>query len=96
MANLKICTLMCYFCRKYIMFEPKEYRGVMCYNTEEWCKIWGGTDCALKNEIRNLANFDSTLESLKMCTLMGSFWEKYIMFKQKKYRGVMCQGWCNI
>ena len=31
----KICTLMCYFCRKYIMFEPKKYRGIMCHNTEE-------------------------------------------------------------
>ena len=43
-ASLEMCTLMCYFCRKYIMFEPKKYRGVMCHNTEEWCKIWGGTD----------------------------------------------------
>ena len=30
-ASLKICTLMCYFGRKYIMFE-------------EWSKIWRGTD----------------------------------------------------
>ena len=22
----------------------KKYRGVMCNNTGEWCKIWGGTD----------------------------------------------------
>ena len=43
-TSLKICSLMCYFCRKYIMFEPKDYRGVMCHNTEEWCKIWRGTD----------------------------------------------------
>ena len=25
----------------------------------------------------------------KICTLMGSFWRKYIMFELKKYRGVM-------
>ena len=43
-ASLKICNLICYFCRKYIMFEPKKYRGVICHNTEEWCKIWGETD----------------------------------------------------
>ena len=24
---------------KYITIEPKKYRGVMCHNTEEWCKI---------------------------------------------------------
>ena len=29
--------------------------------------------CALKNDIRNLVNFDPTLKSLKICTLMGSF-----------------------
>ena len=22
-----------FFCREYIMFEPKKYRGVMCHNT---------------------------------------------------------------
>ena len=55
--------------------------------------------CALKNDMRNLANFDPTLESLRICTLMGSFWLKYITFKLKNYRGVMCQDievWCNI
>ena len=34
-ASLKICTLMCYFCGKYVMFEPKQYRGIMCDSTEE-------------------------------------------------------------
>ena len=38
-ASVKICTLMCYFCRKYIMFEPKKCTVVMCHNTEECCKI---------------------------------------------------------
>ena len=38
-ASLKIGTLMCYFCRKYIMFEPKKRTGVMCHNT-----MWRGTD----------------------------------------------------
>ena len=31
-------------CQKYIMFEPKKYRGIMCHNTGEWCKTWGETD----------------------------------------------------
>ena len=38
--SLKICTLMCYFCWKYITFEPRKYRGVMCHKTAEWCKIY--------------------------------------------------------
>ena len=40
-ASLKICTLMCYFFRKYIMYEPKKYKGVMHNSTEKRCKIWG-------------------------------------------------------
>ena len=43
-ASLTIYTLMCYFCRKYIMFQPKKCRGVISHNTEKWCKIWGGTN----------------------------------------------------
>ena len=40
----KICTLMGYFWRKYIMFELKIYRGVIFHDTEEWCKIWRKTN----------------------------------------------------
>ena len=25
----------------------------------------------------------------KICTFMGSFWPKYIMFELKKYKGIM-------
>ena len=50
-------------------------------STEELCVISLKKDtkfeeeltCALKNDKRNLANFDTTPESLKICTLMGSF-----------------------
>ena len=38
-------------------------------------------------------------EISKICTLMGCFWPKYIMFELKKYRGVMFDGtedWCKI
>ena len=45
--SLKICTLMGYFCRKYMMFELTKYRGVrpwkMTYN--------------FKNDVSNLVNF---------------------------------------
>ena len=50
-------------------------------STEELCVITLKNDekfqeeltCALKNEMKNLANFDPTVESLKIRTLMGSF-----------------------
>ena len=60
--------------------------GELCHNTEEWCKIWRRTDLLLKNNMKNLANFDPTLESLKICTLMGFFWSRSLIFQLKKYR----------
>ena len=42
--SLKICTLMSYFCRKYVMFELKKYRGVvlwkMTYGLKMAYAIW--------------------------------------------------------
>ena len=40
----KICTVICHFWPKYIMFELKNYRGVMFDGTEYWCKIWMKTN----------------------------------------------------
>ena len=78
------------FCSKHIKFRWK------C--TEELCLMTLKRDanfeekltCALKNDTRNMVNFDPTLESLKICTLMGSFWPNYVLFEIKKYRGVIC------
>ena len=47
--------------------------------------------CAFKNDMRNLANFhQSMFESLKIGTLMGSFYPKQKMYELKIYRGVLC------
>ena len=57
---------------------------------ENDAKFEEGLTCALKNDV--------TLESLKICTLMGFFCEKYLMFELRNYRGVMChdtEGRCN-
>ena len=56
-ASLKTCTLMCYFCRNYIMFEPKKCRGVMCHYTEEWCKIWGRTNLCFEKWHKEFGKF---------------------------------------
>ena len=50
-ASLKMWTLMCYFCQKYITFELKKYRGVMCHNSAEWAKFEEELTCAFKNDI---------------------------------------------
>ena len=65
--------------------------------TDELCIITLKNDAkfeeelTLENDMRDLANFEPTLESLRICTLMGSFGLKFIKFELKKYRGVMRQ-----
>ena len=47
--------------------------------------------CAFKNDMRNLAHFhQSIIGSLKIGTLMGSFYPKQKMYELKIYRGVLC------
>ena len=51
----------------------------------------GKLNCAFENDMRNLANFHhSMFESLKIGTLMGSFYSKQKMYELKIYRGVLC------
>ena len=46
---------------------------------------------AFKNDMRNLASFhQSMFGSLKIGTLMGSFYPKQKMYELKNYRGVFC------
>ena len=55
---------------------------------------------AFKNDMRNLAKFhQSTFESLKIWTFIGSFYQKNKMYELKIYGGVMChdnEQWCKI
>ena len=79
-ASLKIWILMCYFSQTFILYLSHKSAEELCFITmkndtkfEEWLI------CALKNDMRNLANFDPTLKSLKICTLMAPF-EQSIYF----------------
>ena len=73
---IKTSTLISSFCAKSITLDLKKYRGVISHDTEEWCKIWRKTACGLESDMRNLANFTRGLKSLKIGTLMGSFYPK--------------------
>ena len=55
----KIYTLMAWFWPKYIMFEPKKYRGVMFDGIEDWYRLEGKLTCAFKNDMKNFSNFRS-------------------------------------
>ena len=57
LRSLKNCSLMGSFCQKHIRFQLESFRGIMCYDTERWCKIKGKLTCGLKNDTRNLVNF---------------------------------------
>ena len=51
----------------------------------------GKLNCGFKNDMRNLANFhQSTFESLKTGSLLGSFYPKQKMYELEIYRGVLC------
>ena len=54
--------------------------------------------CRFKIDMKNSTNFDTGHLKLSIiCTLMGSFWPKYIIFELKMYRGVMfdsTEDWC--
>ena len=100
----QIRTLMGSFNPKWKMQELKIYRRVMCHDNEEWRKIEEELTCRFIIDVRinliNLINLDPEHSKVsKICTLMGSFWSRYIMFEIKKYRGVMFnspEDWCKM
>ena len=82
------------------MSELKICRRVMSHDKEEWCKIWRWFDLSFQNWHEGFDEFWPEHSKVsKICTLMGSFWPKCIMFKLKRYRRVMfdgTEGWCKI
>ena len=91
-ANLKICTLMCYF------FVNNIYKVSAKKSTEELSLMALKRDpnfeeklsFCLKNDIWGIWwTLTGLAESLKICTLMGYFSRNYVLFELKKYRGVV-------
>ena len=39
LQSLKDCILMGSFCQKHLMFQLENFRGIMCHDTEGWCRI---------------------------------------------------------
>ena len=87
--SVKIGTFMESFCPKQKMNELKIYREVMWNDTEKWWKIWRRIDLSFQNLHKEFDEFwFEHLKVSKIYTLMGCFWQNYIMFELKKYRGV--------
>ena len=90
LERLKIGTLIGSFYPKKKIYELRSYRGAMCYDNEEWCKIWGKIDLSFQKWPEKLDEFWFKYSKVsKMCTLMSSFWPKHIIFELKTYRGAM-------
>ena len=72
----------------------------MCHGSEELYKIGREIDLSVQNWHEKFYEFwPGHLKFLKFCTLMDSFWSRYVMFDLKKYRGVIFDGtkdWCKI
>ena len=51
---LKICTLTCYFCRKYIVCTKKSTAELCVVTLKNDAKFDKELTCALKNDIRNM------------------------------------------
>ena len=92
-GRLKIWTFIGSFYPKWKMYELKIYRGFMCHDNEEWCKIWTGIDWSIQNWHEKFNDFRLKHSNISIiCALMGCFWPKYIIFDLRKYRGVMFNG----
>ena len=63
-------------------------------------KIWRGMGLSFQNWHEEFEEFWPEHSNVwKICTLMGCFWPKYLMFELKKYRGGMSgstEDWCKI
>ena len=79
--SLKIATFIGSFYPKLKIYELKTYSGEMCFDKEEWCKMWKGIDLSVQNSHEEFDEFwPEHSKILKICTFMGCFWPKYITF----------------
>ena len=75
----KIFTLMCSFWAKYIMFELKQYRGVIFQDTEELCKIWRKSDLWFGKWHEKFGKFSP--EHLKVSKLV-LWWDPFVQSRK--------------
>ena len=57
----KILTLMGSFWAKYLLFELKEWRGVIFMTLKSDAKFEEKLTCCLENDMKNLANFHQSI-----------------------------------
>ena len=75
------------------MYELKIYRGVICHDNERWCKKLREMGLWVQNWHEEFNKFlPEHSKASQICTLMGYFGPKYIVFELRKYKQVMFDG----
>ena len=72
----QICTLISYFCWKYVKFQLKKYGGVISHDTKEWRKIWRKNNSWFGKWHEELGKRSS--EHLKVSKLVIS-WDPFVL-----------------
>ena len=84
---------------KYIKFSLKKYRRVISHDPKYWCKIWRKTELLFQKRQQFGKIWTEHSKISKVCTFIGSYCAKYLMFNLKRYRGVIFEDteeWCKI
>ena len=71
----------------------------MSHYPGHWCKIWRKTDLLFQKWQEFGEFWPEHSKVSKICTFIGSYCAKYLMFDLKKYRGVIfheTERWCKI
>ena len=90
----KIFILMGSYWAKYILFELKMNRGVICHENEEGYTICRGIDSSFQNWHKEFDKiWPEHSKVSKIFILMGSYWAKYILFELKKNRNNLSWNW---
>ena len=75
------------------MFELKKYRGLIFYDTGEWCKIWRKSDLWFQNDMGNLANFHQSSGKFENWDFDGILLSKLENVWAKNLKGSYNEEW---
>ena len=98
--SLKICTLLEYLCPKCIKDESKNYRRVICHDTEKRYQIWR-TYLPLQTWYEEFGTFSCQHWKVLKLELwwVPSFVQSILMYELNNYSEVLCSNtkeWCKI
>ena len=76
---LQTCTLIGCYCVKYLMFDLKQYGGVIFHDTEEWFKIWRKTNLWFGRWHEEFGKFSPELWKVSK---LGLSWDLFVQSRK--------------